>query len=159
MITSRQLLLLVHRKSTAFLWHLRCRYYSILLSAKELKINGRVKIICPEKIKLGEHVSLNDGCIINAAGGISIGDRSHISPGCIINSGELDINVMSPDKRIHLYRPVTIEDDVWIASGVIVNPGVRIGSGCVIAAGSVVTKDVPSGHMAVGIPARVVRTI
>jgi maltose O-acetyltransferase len=53
-------------------------------------------------------------------------------------------------------RPVRIGDDVWIAHGAIVEPGVTIGRGAVIAAGSVVTCNVPDGTMAVGNPARVI---
>jgi maltose O-acetyltransferase len=53
--------------------------------------------------------------------------------------------------------PVTIGDDVWLAHGVIVEPGVTIGDGSVVSAGSVVTRDVPAGHLAGGNPARSVR--
>ena len=53
--------------------------------------------------------------------------------------------------------PVVIEDEVWIGAHVIVSPGVRIKKGAVIGAGSVVTRDVATGAIAVGVPARVMR--
>jgi galactoside O-acetyltransferase len=56
-------------------------------------------------------------------------------------------------------KPVVIEDDVWIGCRSIVLKGVRIGRGAVIAAGSVVTKDIPAGAIAGGVPARVLSTV
>ena len=61
------------------------------------------------------------------------------------------------EDRPHEYSSVFIEHDVWLASGVIVNPGVRIGAGSVVAAGAVVTKDIPAGYLAMGVPARPIR--
>ena len=55
--------------------------------------------------------------------------------------------------------PIIIEDDVWLATNVVVLPNVRIGRGSVIATGSIVTKDIPSGVLAAGVPARVIKTI
>jgi len=56
-------------------------------------------------------------------------------------------------------KPVVIEDDVWIGCRSIILKGVRIGRGAVIAAGSVVTKDIPAGAIAGGVPARVLSTV
>lgn len=54
-------------------------------------------------------------------------------------------------------QPVTIGDDVWIGDRVLILPGVKIGNGCILAAGAVVTKDVPDYAIAAGVPARVIR--
>lgn len=56
-------------------------------------------------------------------------------------------------------KPITIEDGVWLASGVIVNGGVTIGKNSVIASGSVVTRDIPEGVIAAGVPCRVIRKL
>ena len=67
-----------------------------------------------------------------------------------------------PDGRrynLEYAKPITVEDDVWLGGGVIVNGGVTIGRGAVIGSGSVVTRDIPSGVLAAGIPCRVIRPI
>lgn len=56
-------------------------------------------------------------------------------------------------------RPITVGEDCWFGAGVIVMPGVRIGDRCVIGAGALVTKDIPDDSLALGSPARVVRTL
>ena len=56
-------------------------------------------------------------------------------------------------------KPITIEDDCWIASNVVVCGGVTIGKGCVIGAGSVVTRDIPPRSLAAGNPCRVIRAL
>jgi maltose O-acetyltransferase len=61
--------------------------------------------------------------------------------------------------KLEAARPVTIGDNVWLGGGAIVLPGVTIGENSVIGAGAVVTKDVPAGVVAVGNPARPVRTL
>lgn len=61
--------------------------------------------------------------------------------------------------KLEAAEPITIEDNVWLGGGAIVLPGVRIGANSVIGAGAVVTKDVPANVVAVGNPARVIRSI
>ena len=56
-------------------------------------------------------------------------------------------------------KPITIEDNCWFGGNVTVLPGVHIGEGCVIGAGSVVTRDIPAGSLAMGVPCRVIRPI
>ena len=62
-------------------------------------------------------------------------------------------------RREEFGKPVEIGADVWVGGGAVILPGVRIGSRAVIGAGSVVTRDIPEGVLAVGNPCRVVRTI
>ncbi|QXP84023.1 DapH/DapD/GlmU-related protein [Methylococcus sp. Mc7] len=75
------------------------------------------------------------------------------------------ITSLTHDTRATVYReslisrPVIIEDNVWIGAGACVLPGVRIGTGSVIGAGSVVTRDVPAGTIVVGVPARAIRSV
>lgn len=56
-------------------------------------------------------------------------------------------------------KPITVEDDVWLGGGVIVNGGVTIGRGAVIGSGSVVTRDIPPGVLAAGVPCRAIRSV
>ena len=68
----------------------------------------------------------------------------------------LDISMM--DQGFTDVNPVTIGNDVWLGRRVIIMPGVTIGDGCVIGAGAVVTKDIPAYSVAVGVPARVIKS-
>ena len=66
---------------------------------------------------------------------------------------------MGRRKHLSVAKPVTIGNDVWIGGNVTILPGVTIGDRCTIGAGSVVTRDIPAGSLAVGNPCRVIRTI
>ena len=130
-------------------------------------------------IRLGRRAELGDGVIIDAwggsvamaaevfvgpyaviygHGGVEIGNQTLISMHCRILSSnhampELAIPIRSqPD----VLRPTRIGRDVWLGAGVTVLAGVDIGDGCVVGAGAVVTRDLPAGSVAVGVPARVV---
>lgn len=70
-----------------------------------------------------------------------------------------DTSVLSRQKYVEFGHPIFIEDDCWIGANVTVLPGVRIGKGCTIGAGSIVTKDIPPFSVAVGAPCRVRKTI
>lgn len=61
--------------------------------------------------------------------------------------------------RVHYNEPIVIEDDVWIGSGAVILPGVRVGKGSVVAAGAVVTKDVPAQTLVGEVPARIIKKI
>lgn len=88
---------------------------------------------------------------------IRIGNGVMIAPGVTLTTTGHPIH---PDLRVDFRRfskPIVIEDKVWIGSNVVVLPGVRIGYGAVVGAGSVVTHDIPAMTVAVGVPCRVVR--
>lgn len=90
---------------------------------------------------------------------ISIGSNVRIAPNVMIIAGNHVFE--KPDVPIRLQgmdvRPITIEDDVWVAGGVHITAGVTIGKGSVIGAGSVVTHDIPPYSVAVGVPAKVIK--
>jgi len=115
-------------------------------------IGGRIRIYYPENVVTGKNSTINEGCIFNASDSIIIGDNVHISPGVIINTGYLNYNKFG-EGRVHEKKPVVIKDGAWLCSGAIINPGVTIGRNSVVAAGAVVTKDIPENVLAVGIPA------
>ena len=95
---------------------------------------------------------------INSDARIRVHDSIRIGDGCAISHGFvcMDSNAHSLD-GVRAANPVVIDDHVWIGTGVTVLPGVPIGRGSVIAAGSVVTKDVPAACLAAGVPARIIR--
>lgn len=128
--------------------------YSILFSSygKRTIVAGKIKTIRPENISIGSCSTLNEGVFLNAQGNIKIGNYVHISPYVIINSAQLNLNNFS--QKLHKKESVVIEDHVWICSGVIINPGVRIGKMSVVGAGAVVSKDVKPLTVVVGIPAK-----
>lgn len=106
---------------------------------------------------LGRRVFINSGCSFQDQGGIRIGDDSLIGHNTVLATLNHDIN---PDRRADMHpAPIIIGRNVWIGSNVTVLPGVTIGDDSVVAAASVVTKDVRGGTVVVGSPARMVRSV
>lgn len=90
---------------------------------------------------------------------VVIGDRVMFGPNVSIFGASHMTSVLSRQKLVEFGHPVFIGNDCWIGGNVIVLPGVKIGQGCTIGAGSTVTKDVPPFSVAVGSPCRVVKTV
>ena len=104
-------------------------------------------------IRLGKGVFLNFNCVLLDVTLIEIGDRTQIGPAVQIYAAD---HPRSPEARranLENGRPVRIGANVWIGGGAILLPGVTIGDDAIIGAGSVVTRDVPSGATVVGNPA------
>ncbi len=114
-----------------------------------------VQIDSPSKLKIGNNVSVNRGCILHAGGEIEIGNDVLIGPAVIIYSQNHSYRDLS--KKIinqgYNTKKVNIGSNVWIAANAIILPGVTIGEGAVVAAGSVVTKDVDPNTIVGGNPA------
>lgn len=115
------------------------------------------------QVRIGADSSVQTGSILVAygeAGAISIGDGVRIAPQVmLIAANHVFASTETPIHRQGLEpAPIVIEDDVWLAGKVMVTAGVRIGRGCVVGAGAVVTKDLPPWSVAVGVPARAVRS-
>lgn len=110
-----------------------------------------------KNITLGRRIFINSGCRFQDQGGVVIGDDSLIGHNTTLATLNHDID---PSRRADMHPgPIVIGRNVWIGSNVTVLPGVTIGDDAVIAAASVVTKDVPSRTIAAGSPARVMRSI
>lgn len=108
---------------------------------------------------IGDDVDFAKDVLITTEGGVEIGDRTLIG----YRTQILSVNHSIPPvgERIPIsgdvYKTVHIANDVWIGAGCIILPGVTIGEGAIIAAGSVVTKDIQENTIAAGIPAKVIR--
>lgn len=106
---------------------------------------------------LGERVFINSGCKFQDQGGVVIGDDCLIGHNTVIATLNHDL---APSRRADMHpAPVVIGRNVWIGSNATILPGVTIGDNAVVAAASVVTKDVPADSIVVGSPARVVRSV
>lgn len=110
-------------------------------------------------IFIGENFYANIGCVILDGAKVSIGSNVFLAPYVGLYTAGHPLDVARRNEGLEYARPVTVGDNVWIGAGASVLPGVAIGGDTVIGAGSVVTKDIPSGVLAVGNPCRVIREI
>lgn len=110
----------------------------------------------PENITLGERVVIGVNVTLGAHSPIRLGDHVRISKDVVIETAGLDFSTGAPPYR-HCSAPIVIEAGAWIGTRSIILGGVTIGRNAVVAAGSVVTKDVPNGAVVAGIPARPLR--
>lgn len=154
--------------------------WQILLKLNSTRDNGEIIEICkdlfgsigdgsqvlpPFRCDYGTHIHIGSGTFINFnvsmvdVGEIKIGSNVLIGPGCGIFTA---IHPIDPEIRatgVEKSKPIIIEDKVWIGGNATILPGVTIGYGSIIGAGSVVTRDIPEMSIAVGNPAKVVRKI
>lgn len=118
-------------------------------------VHGMFNIINPKNLYLEEGVTLNHSLLIVARAKITIGKFTRISPGVRIITGELNYRVNHNSTPMqHISKEIKIGNNVWLATNSIILAGVQIGDNAVVAAGAVVTKDVPSRTIAYGIPAK-----
>ena len=109
-------------------------------------------------ISVGRNVFVNQNCTFYDLGGLDIADDVMIGPNVsIITSG----HPLEPSQRrtCVIAKPIVIERNVWIAAGATIIGGVTVGENTIVAAGSVVTKDVPPNTLVGGNPARVIRSL
>lgn len=108
---------------------------------------------------IGDHTRI--GLHNTVIGPVTIGSHVNLAQGIVVTA--LNHNFENPTLRIDEQgvstQPVTIGDDVWIGANAVILPGVAIGSHVVVAAGAVVTKDVPSHTLVAGVPAKVIKSI
>lgn len=112
-------------------------------------------------VKLGRKVDIGCNVILTSGNGIYIGDSVLIGGNCYIGGGRyitdrIDIPMM--EQGVFSKGPVIIEDDVWLGAGATVLDGVKIGRGSIVGAGALVTKDLPEYSVAVGVPAKVIKS-
>jgi maltose O-acetyltransferase len=104
-------------------------------------------------IHLGTGVFLNFNCVLLDVNTIQIGDRTQIGPAVQIYAADHPRDPEARRANLESGKPVRIGRDVWIGGGAIILPGITIGDNAIIGAGSVVTRDIPSGITVIGNPA------
>ena len=110
-------------------------------------------------IELGDGVYFNANCVILDCAKVTIGDNTFIGPNCQFYTPIHPIDYKTRNTFIESAKPISIGKNCWLGGSVIILPGVKIGDGSVIGAGAVVTKDIPENSVAVGNPAKIIRTI
>ena len=124
---------------------------------KNLRIETPFYTDFGKNITVGDRVFINAGCKFQDQGGIYIGDETLIGHNVVLATLDHDID---PEKRYMLHAaPIRIGRRVWIGANVVITKGVTIGDNSVIAAGAVVTRDIPGNVVAGGVPAKVIKEI
>lgn len=110
-----------------------------------------------KNITIGRHVFINACCHFQDHGGVTLGDGCQIGHNVVfatLNHG------IAPEDRVHTYpAPIVLGKNVWVGSNATILQGVTVGDNAIIAAGAVVTKDVPADTIVGGVPAKVIRRI
>jgi maltose O-acetyltransferase len=123
-----------------------------------VNVEGNVFIADGRWIAIGDGSSLGHGSRVY---GVTMGDNVMVGPNCtFLKDNHVFADVTRPMRGQGLSAPTcpVIEDDVWIGEKVVILPGIRVGTGSIVGAGSVVTKDVPPFTIVAGNPARQIRT-
>lgn len=90
---------------------------------------------------------------------VNIGDSVMIGPNVLISTVNHPLDAAGRRKHLGVAKPVNIGNDVWIGGNAVILPGVSIGNNCIVAAGAVVTKNVPDNSLVAGVPARIIRQL
>ena len=118
-------------------------------------VNTPITVVRSQSVKIGKRVIIMNGCLMMSAGGITIDDDAQIAANVQLISNNHDLK----DRMIITCKPVHICRRAWIGAGATILPGVTVGENAVVAAASVVTKDVPANAIVAGNPARIIRMI
>ncbi len=133
-----------------------------------VRIQGPIAFHYGKHTKIGKNFFANFNFTVQDDGEVTIGDDCNFGPNVTIvtpvhpmvaSERRLMRTGAGEEKRLCYAKPVHIGNDCWFGANVTVCPGVTIGDGCVIGAGSVVTRDIPANSFAAGVPCRVIREI
>lgn len=110
-------------------------------------------------LKIGDNVFFNFNCVVLDVTYVTIGSRTLFGPNVQIYTATHPLDHKERASGLEYAKPISIGEDVWVGGSVVICPGVTIGDRCVIGAGSVITKNIPSDTFAAGNPCRVIRTL
>lgn len=175
-------LLIMNQVETRPRWYIRLLAPLYQHRGKGSVIHRSVRMDTPpyRKFSLGDHSVIESFCCINNAvgdviighhtriglhntviGPVTIGNHVNLAQGITVTA--LNHNFSDANKRIDeqgvTTNPVVIEDDIWIGANAVILPGVTIGNHSVVAAGAVVTKDVPPHSLVAGVPAKIIKQL
>jgi putative colanic acid biosynthesis acetyltransferase WcaF len=119
-----------------------------------VKIRPTAQITYPWNVSIGDQSWIGDDAVLYSLGRIEIGAHAVISQHSYLCAGDHDYKDVAFPIRA---RPIVVEDQTWVATGVFVGPGVTIGRGCVVGARSAVFSDLPEAMICVGTPCKPVR--
>jgi maltose O-acetyltransferase len=128
-------------------------------------LGQEAEVMAPFQCDYGYHISvgartfINYGAVVLDGAKVTIGEDVQIGPGVQLLTALHPLDSVERRRGVETAAPVSVGDGAWLATGVIVLPGVTVGADAVIGAGSVVTKDMPAGHLCFGNPCRVIRPI
>lgn len=141
----------------------QCRLKSVYLRAQGAQVGTGlfaerwVVIKGAHALRMGNNVGIGAFSLITCAGGVTIEDEVNISTGCRVISANHRVSPVGGAtirKSGHIFAPVQLKRGCWLATNAIVLPGVTVGEGAVVIAGSLVTKDVPAYAYVGGVPAK-----
>ena len=112
-----------------------------------------------KNIHLGKNVFINMNCYFMDGASITLGDHVFVGPYCGFYTASHPLDYHKRNRGLEKALPIKVGYNCWFGANVSVMPGVVIGSGCVIAAGSVITKDIPDNVLIAGVPAKIIRKI
>jgi acetyltransferase-like isoleucine patch superfamily enzyme len=155
LIASELLLYLANHLVNTFPFYAARRlFYNRLFNLKisrTASVHMGLKLMIRGGIEIGEHSVINRDCTLDGRGKLTIGKNVSISPEVMILTAE---HAVQDPGFAGVEKPIVIHDYVWIGSRAVILPGVTLGEGAVVAAGAVVTKDVPDYAIVGGVPAR-----
>ena len=136
-------------------------YDSLLKELFGDKLGENSRIMAPiagaafDCIEIGSNVFINSNSLLMARGGITIEDDVMLAANVQLLSNNHD----EYDRQVLLFKPIHIKKGAWIGAGASILPGVTIGKYAIVGAGAIVTKDVGDYEVAVGVPAKIVKTL
>lgn len=136
-------------------------YFNLLNELFENNIGENSRINPPiygaafDMMDIGSNVFINSNSLLMARGGITIEDNVMLAANVQLLSNNHD----EYERQVLICKPIHIKEGAWIGAGASILPGVTVGKYAIVAAGAIVTKDVPDYAVVVGTPARVIRTL
>ncbi len=155
-------------KLNGYVWMRRVeipRNYGDIAIAANCALDRGVTLLCSgellphPKIVIGANTYINRHTFIDAISSLKIGRDCAIGPNCYLTDHDHGLDPkFTPLEQPMVAKPTTIGDRVWIGANVVILKGVTIGNDAVVGAGSVVTKDISEGAIAVGVPAKIIKS-